>query len=233
MPEWMVRLVGAERDLRRLARALRSGEHRITEEEGGFYLRSLRFEALADDGEVIDAADEIIEQANLLAPYVAPGVGAVRTGIQVISVSTDGSRRESRFGIRVAPVMDVSWASDVVLPGSGTAAEAHTDLSVDLADLMAEPHLLHGLRYLRDEPDWTGYYKAFEAIWKAAGGKDRLWQRGWATREEVDSLNDSPQTKRHHVPRRMPRNPMTLAQARTVLVRLARKLVEWVSAGRP
>jgi hypothetical protein len=47
MPEWLVQLVGAERDLRFLATSLCNPDCRVTEDDGEFHLRSRRFEALA------------------------------------------------------------------------------------------------------------------------------------------------------------------------------------------
>ena len=66
MSEWLVRLVGRERDLRCFATTV-PDPWRVTEEEGNFYLRSSRFEKLGDAGEVKRVADEFVDWADLHA----------------------------------------------------------------------------------------------------------------------------------------------------------------------
>lgn len=116
MPEWMVRLVGAERDLRFLATTLREADCRVTEKDGQFHLRSSRFEALAGAGEVKTAADEMIKLANLAALLRFERYGSVLTG-EVVGLQPDGSRHVAVFlkaGVVMADVATVSGSITVV-----------------------------------------------------------------------------------------------------------------------
>jgi hypothetical protein len=228
MPEWMVRLVGADEALRFLARTLSGPEHRVTEEDDGkFYLRSRRFADLDKAEAVKRVADKVVEQVNRAAFLWRAGYQDAKTA-EVVRVDPDGSRSVAIIAIGVP-----AEARSDAHPGTLVPVGPGRPLCPDVALLEQEPSLAAAIDYIRNEPNWTGYYKAFEAICKAAGGEHELWRRGWATREEVESLNDSPQPKRHHKPRRVPRDPMTLPEAKQLLLRLARKLIEWVSAGRP
>jgi hypothetical protein len=79
MPEWMVQLLGPERDLRFLDTTLRNADCRVAEDHGEFYLRASCFAALAGAGEVKTAADEMIERANLAALLRVNRYWSVRT----------------------------------------------------------------------------------------------------------------------------------------------------------
>jgi hypothetical protein len=228
MSEWMVRLIGPERDLRLLAESLQDADCRVIAEADGSYLRTCDFRSLAEVGAIKRIAEEIISRANRAAVLRYGDFCHVKTGA-VLCVQADGSR-----SVTIFPPTALSWMEAYAPQAVGAcAAKPKPNLRRDMDVLQQEPALDEALGYLESEPNEYGYYKAFEAIRNAAGGEHKLWKRGWATREEVESLRDSPQPKRHHDPRGMPKNPITLPTMRAVLLRVARRLAEWVSAGRP
>ena len=228
MSEWMVRLIGPERDLRLLAESLQDADCRVIVEAHHSYLCSCDFKRLSEAGAIKRIAEEIVRRANRAALLRYDGFCHVKTGA-VLCVQADGSRGVTVFPPTALTCME-THAPEAV---GACAVNPRPNLRRDMGVLQQEPALDEALGYLQSEPNAYGYYKAFEAICKAAGGEHELWKRGWATRAEIERLNDSPQAKRHHVPRRRPKDPMTLPEMRAVLLRLARRLVQCVSTGKP
>jgi hypothetical protein len=222
MPEWLVRVTGKERDLRFLATTLREADCRVTEKDGEFHLRSSHFEALADAGEVKTAADEMIERANLVAPLRFEGYRDVLPG-EVVGLEPDGSRHVTVFAKAGAVLM----AARATAFGSVTVVGSHTkpeplDLTRDMSLLERQPALRMALSYMRDEPNWYGYYKADEAIRDAVGGDRGLIRNGWITKKGLSRFTHSAQPERHHdCPG--PADKMTEAEGRSFVLRLLRR----------
>jgi hypothetical protein len=213
MPEWIVRLVGAERDLRFLATTLRNPDCRVTEEDGEFHLRSSGFAALSDAGGVKTAADEMIKGANLAALIRFERYGGVLPG-EVVGLEPDGSRHVSVF-LEAGAVAIAGMAPTVV----GSQHTPPPDLSRDMALLKRKPALADALSYLHDEPNWHGCWKAFEAVRKAAGGNRGLKRRGWTAEKPLSRFTHSAQPERHHdCPG--PADQMTEAEGRLFVHRL-------------
>ena len=166
MPEWIVRLVGEEWNLRFLASALRSGDCRVTEEDGGFYLRSSRFASLASAGEVKTVADELLKQASLVAPARFDGYGGVLID-RIIRIEQDGSRQGTDFMYCRVTCRVIPSAADIA------SIEEPRDLNRDISLLRRRPLLLKASRHVRDEPGWPGYWKVVEALGEQVGGVDR------------------------------------------------------------
>lgn len=122
------------------------------------------------------------------------------------------------------------WFEEQTVAESPDAGSA--TLSADMALLQHQPALAEALRYLREEPDWPGYYKAFEAVRDAAGGERGLRQRGWAAKPAVTDFTRSAQPGRHHRYEHAPPNPMTKAEGRAFVLGLLRRWIDWERAGR-
>ena len=225
MPEWIVRLVGEEWNLRFLASALRSGDCRVTEEDGGFYLRSSRFASLASAGEVKTVADELLEQASLVAPARFDGYGGVLID-RIIRIEQDGSRQGTDFMYCRVTCRVIPSAADIA------SIEEPRDLNRDRSLLRRRPLLLKASRHVRDEPGWPGYWKAVEALGEQVGGLDRIPELGWASEDEVDRFRKTAHHHRHHwVP--APPNPMTEIEGRAFVLRLLQRCLDWERSGRP
>jgi len=221
MPEWLVRLTGKERDLRFLATTLRGADCRVTEKDGEFHLRSSHFESLADAGEVKTAADEMIDQANLAALIWFERYGGVLPG-EVVGLEPDGSRHVAVFTMVGAVIAGPATAfGSVTVVGSHTKPES-LDLTRDMSLLQWQPALRVALSYMRDKPDWHGYYKAYEAIRDTVGGDRGLVRKGWTTRKALSRFTHSAQPERHHdCPG--PANKMTEAEGRSFVLSLLRR----------
>jgi hypothetical protein len=219
MPEWIVRLVGEEWNLRFLASALRSGDSRVTEEDGEFHLRSSRFAALASAGEVKAVADELLEQASLVAPARFDGYGGVLIN-RIIRLEQDKSRQVTDFLYCKVTCRVIPSAADIA------SIEEPRDLNRDMSLLQRRPLLLKALRHVRDEPGWPGYWKAVEALGEQVGGLHRIPELGWASEGEVDRFRKTAQHYRHHrVP--APPNPMTETEGRGFVLRLLQRCLDW------
>lgn len=181
MPEWLVRLAGEERDLRLLATELRD-PWCVDEGDGRFHLRSCLLDTLDEAEEVRCVVDEFIDRANLLGPLYSERYGGIRSA-EVLRLNSDGSREVTAF-------LSGVWFEEQTVAESPDAGSA--TLSVDMALLQHQPALAEALRYLREEPDWPGYYKAFKAVRDAAGGERGLRQRGWAAKPAVTTSPGPP-----------------------------------------
>jgi hypothetical protein len=231
MPEWIVRLVGAERDLRFLATTLREADCRVTKKDGEFHLRSSRFEALADAGEVKTAADEMIERANLAAVIRFERYGGVLPG-EVVGLEPDGSRHVTVF-LKAGALLMAAPATafgSVTVVGSQTKPEP-LDLTRDMSLLQRRPLLLKALKHVRDEPGWPGYWKAVEALGEQVGGLHRIPELGWASEDEVDRFRKTAHHHRHHR-KPAPLNPMTETEGRSFVLRLLLRCLDWELSGR-
>lgn len=79
--------------------------------------------------------------------------------------------------------------------------------------------LVKALSYMRGEPNWYGYYKAYEAVRDAVGGDRGLIRKRWATKPALRRFTHSAQPDRHHdCPG--PADPMTEAEGRSFVLRL-------------
>jgi hypothetical protein len=108
-----------------------------------------------------------------------------------------------------------------VIPSAADIAsiEEPRDLNPDMSLLEGQPALRTALSYIRDEPNWYEYYKVYEAVRDAAGGKRRLIGKGWTTKKALSRFTYSAQPDRHHdCPG--PADPMTQAEGRSFVLRL-------------
>ena len=228
MSEWRVRLTGQERDLCLLATALRDS-WRVIEEDGRSYLRSSLFDRFGEAAEVKQAADEMIDRANLAGLLHFERYAGVSPG-EVVRLRPDGSRDVS---VSIATGLAIGQGSAVAFSSStGPASKpSPPDLTADIAFLERQPAIVKALSHVRNEPDWYGYWKAVEALGRAVGGVKGIVNLGWASDEQVERLRETAHHFRHH-DHPAPPNPMTEAEARSFVVALLRRWIQWERSGR-
>jgi hypothetical protein len=228
VPEWRVRLTGQERDLRFLATALRD-PWSVIEEDGRSYLRSSLFDGFGEAAEVKQAADDMIERANLAGLLHFERCSGVSTG-EVVRVRPDGSQDIS---VSIATGLVIAEASVVAFSSSDGPASKPSppDLTADIAFLEHQPAVVKALSHVSNEPHWYGYWKAVEAVGRAVGGVKGIVNLGWASDEQVERLRETAHHFRHH-DHPTPPNPMTEAEARSFVVALLRRWIQWERLGR-
>jgi hypothetical protein len=180
---------------------------------GECHLRSTRFDGMQDATEVRAVASELIAVMNGAANVLAPGK-PVTIG-PLISHHVDGGRGRA---IAVQGVEARTAVGD--LSGGARSREAEAWLSVAEANNSVRDALEH---FGRD--GWFDLYKTLEVISADLGRRDVIWQRGWGTRAEVNSLAMTANYYRHAREAR-PVTLLTHDQARELLRRLMQKWVE-------
>jgi hypothetical protein len=229
MPDWRLRLMGHERDLRFLSNYLNDPDWQLLDEEGEFYLCSSRPGAFADAGEVKRAADEIIDDANLTAPLRFEPYNGVQTA-GVVRIGPDGAHHTTLFAAGFAAGEATIFGSVSVLGSPRTPLPAFLR---DAAVLRRRTALRKALRHVREEPGWFGYWKAAEALGEDIGGLKHVHALlGWASKDQFERFEKTVHHHRHHtVP--APPNPMSESEAKAFIIGLLRRCFEWNREGRP
>ena len=75
-----------------------------------------------------------------------------------------------------------------------------------------------------EEPNFPGYYKAFEAIRDSVGGHAALLKTGWCSRRALNRFTQSAQPDRHHDWPEVDQS-MTEAEGRAFVLNLLEKLI--------
>jgi hypothetical protein len=192
-----------------------------------------RFEAETDCATIGRIAEALISRINTSARHVVPdfqGINrdkiiedrqdsgqtivqvhmadelALASGIAAVKLSTDGTILEnSEDQIRAQQAKEVGRL--VALQ------EAHPDLGA-------------AIKYLQDEPDMYGLYKAYEAI-RALAGRETPGSPvslGWTSKAELNRFTGSAQLDRHHR-YSGPEKPMSLREAYAFVRDLLAKLI--------
>jgi hypothetical protein len=214
-------LVGEEGDLRRCALAIR-GTWWVTEENGEFYLGSDRLKKLGHAKEVKRLADEFVELVHLQMLARSERRGSVCTSA-VFRIHSGGSRDTTVFldtGRLTIKGGDVEFST---CDGSAPSAP---DGMADISVLKQRPRLATAYRHLNAELNWTGYWKATEALGEDIGGVGNIISHGWATEDEFKRFEQTIHHHRHHrVP--APPNQMSDGEARSALFGWLRKCLDW------
>lgn len=183
-----------------------------------YFLCSPDFEGVQDPEEIGARAAALLSRMNGVMK-VFEGAELVSLG-EVWGVRADGSRvgfigghlrgRSRMYAVLTKqgeppPIPDVQrWF-------------ALSDADNDVAD---------ALEHFARSDDWFDFYKTLEILQDALGGREVIWQRGWATREEVNNLAKTANFYRHARADR-PDHPLTTEQARELL---RKALGEWLRA---
>ena len=228
--KWEATLAGHEWDLKKLPVHFPDQECRVTERDDGEYvLTSHELESSRNHEEANSRAEQLVSRINgamrlcdseYQPVRLAHVVGYTESGTPVLTISLS-----STIGVRAR--LDLG-------DGSRAAGDPRVALLVKLAE--KDHDLSKILGDLSDESiGWSRLYKVFERIEKCAGG-DVAGLR-WCARQKRSDFKysaNSPLTgddARHAVLKgtKPKPPPMSLEQARSFVLGLARKLVDHVT----
>lgn len=208
MPRWRVWIEGRKRDLQRLKD--RSGDTdwciEFDESIGSHYIRSERFENLANATKVHASATALVDEVSLAALSRWAGFGGI-TVRAVYETRPDGTRHQT---VMVGTAYDYRQDADHERGG----VEERITL------LRKYPEVAEALRYIRDENDWNSYYRAYEAIGKSG----QIVDRGLVSKNECERFTSSARACHHkvHSPNM---SSMTKEQGRVWITNVIRRLV--------
>jgi hypothetical protein len=216
-----------------LGEAFRTGDPLVAQDlPDGYYVE---WSGLQDSDGQIDlvSADALIKRINGVGRAIDQGFRPVR--LQGRYTAPDGST-SLVFSGDTAEVRLKAWAGTVMVNGI-TAPEPppRGPLYVKLSGL--DPDVADALRVLGqpDSLDWYDIYKVWEIIAHAAGGRQQVITRGWATNADIDRLTASANhpgisgDEARHA--RMPGTPepartMTISEADALVRQLAATWIE-------
>jgi len=213
-------------DLENLAAVLGQGDHRVSADEGVFWLRSIELDQLLGDPEGLRAkAAELLPIINAAGKALLPGFHPIELGQCVDWVAPDGRLKRR---LTEPYVIHVRSGERVAGPPEGSAYAKEFEEWARLA--RGDEKIAQVLRLWGSSPvhDWNTLYKLKELI-EAAVGSD-IPQRRWATKAELrrfDHTANSPavlgHASRHAVQRGdPPARPMTIDEAQKLVMRLIR-----------
>ena len=197
---------------------------RVTEEDGKFYLRSSRFEGLSDAGEVKRLAEEFVDWSDLRALVRFEGYQGVHTA-EIVGLNPNGSRHET-IVFAVGHVQAGPATASGVMAVVGSPAEPRPDLTRDTSILKQRRSLAKALRYVREEPNWYGYWKATEALGEEIGGLKNIVSHRWTTEDLYKRFEGTVHHHRHHR-KPAPPNQMSENEVRLFLLGLLRRCLDW------
>ena len=244
MREWIIELGGRNPDLKRLVglRGDDAGWRIERDDRRGVVLRSTRLDALEDRSEVRHGATKLIGRIDSAARRTVPRFGGVALADCVLIL--DGQEQfpgvgSGNVGRMVLPALTMkAYGAGVGPPPAldGTPPSPreyeHWEILRQVALQEAHPDLDDALRYLKEEPDLRGYYKAFEAVRDSVGGHAALLKTGWCSKRALSRFTQSAQPDRHHgwpeVEERM-----TEAEGRAFVRGLLDKLIARLHSVRP
>ena len=229
--QWYVALVGEAKDLEELRQRLQSSEIRVVKVENEYRLHWPRFDGLATDAEVLASAETAVALLNMAGTLRIDSFQPIKTGA-VIEVHSDGSVQHFE---RVAYTIRTQVSFDAaVIRADGTRETIQPEgLEYLLSILESSTHIERALHYVLHEPNWYGYYKAFEAIRDCVGNHNLLVKRRWFTGAEISRFTGSANPERHHK-KRGHRNPMTEREGRAfALALIERAIAEILSTHLP
>ncbi len=237
MREWIIELGGRNPDLERLV-GLRDGDAgwRIERDDRrGVVLRSSLLDALEDRSAVRREATKLIGFIDSAARRSVPRFGGVALADCVLILEgqeqfTGISGGNEAHMILPALTMKAYGAGVGPSPApDGTPPSPREFEHWEILQLfelqVAHPDLADALRYLEEEPDLRGYYKAFEAIRDSVGGHAALLKTGWCSKRALSRFTQSAQPDRHHAWPEVEER-MTEAEGRAFVRGLLDKLIK-------
>jgi hypothetical protein len=170
------------------------------------YIRADRFEELDTASEVHASASQLVDQISLAGLSRWAGFGNISVG-SVYEMGRDGPIGQS------------------IMLGTATYYQEDADHEAgsvqERIDLLIEqPSIAAALRYIRDERNWLGYYRAYEAI----GKRGDIVTRGIVTEKECRRFTKSARSRHYKVPSPS-ENQMTEEGGRVWITNVVRRLV--------
>lgn len=168
--KWRVRLDGPPPALAHLRRELPTGDVVVQEDDQGTYLQTLNFEALTEATDVLSAAEALIVQLNGILSLA---------GHKPVSFSG----RVDRDDVTRVYLADAALAVDVMITAEGvvTGADGQVVSNAGPSQTMRQlrattghPVVAEAYRILgvAASPSWPEFYKVYEVLSRAIGGKD-------------------------------------------------------------
>ena len=233
MRRWRVRVEGTPVALKELPRLL-PPTCSIVEWDGMSCLESPLFNTIHEAAEVMTAAAQFVEAANLVATLRVPGWHPVACDA-VAELREDGMKHWAKFLSASIAVSASVTASATVVRADG-ATEGPSDPPVFNAEaqlVMQSMPVRQALSFLQ-EGSWVSLYKAYEIVRADMGGDQALCDLGWATGPMLSRFRHTCQSPavlgpeaRHGVePAAPPARPLGYAEARNLVASLIAKWIE-------
>jgi hypothetical protein len=230
---WKVELIGERFDLERLSQVFTTTTCMVVFQEQRAFLSSARFVPLTNGGDVLDAAERLVQQINgamlvQLGDHVPVQLGAAFEGDPF---------GKSNINIKIAETISCSTRLfPPALSGPGTTGLAPATAALrDAAD--SDPDAAEVLRLLsQTAPDAFTLSKVIEII-----GEHTIKRHRWVSTKQLGRFSNSMNNQRvlgdgarhantKHDP---PKKPMLLDEARQFVREIAHKFVLWCGSGRP
>jgi hypothetical protein len=208
MRRWRVWISGGQRSLQRLKDHSNDPDWSVgfDEKVRNFFVAGDRFERLSNVDEVHASAAELVDGVSLAA--LSRWVGFVKITVGAVEETCpDGPGNQT---VMLGTAYDYREDPD-----------QETGSLEDRGAILREyPGIASALRYIRDENDWNGYYRAYEAVGKSG----EIVKRGLVTKKECERFTASAR-QRHHTVHSTIRDPMTLGEGRAWITNAVRRLV--------
>jgi hypothetical protein len=220
--KWFVALSGDGIVLDELRQRLEASDIRLEKVENEYRLHWSRFDGLATDTEVLASAQQAVALLNLAGILRIDSFQPVNVGA-VIQIQADGS--EKHF-VRASVTTRVRalFRAEVIRADGTRETPQPEELKPLLAVLELSRKIERATHYVLHEPNWYGYYKAFEAIREHVKGHKNLVARGWSTHDEIRRFTWSAQPKRHHN-KPGPPKPMSETEGRAFAITLIERAI--------
>lgn len=224
MTEWLIRLKGHQVDLEEFSGHFTSDDLNVRKDEDDhYYLRSSRFDQMADPADVREQATDLIAHMSDNVKFCVGGDRRIVELDLVTQADQGGARHHiyittapielrSRVSLAKVSTGDGDDAKDAPQPPSGVV------VSLKLADRC--PSYAVALHFY-GQGDWINLYKAWEVVCDAIGNEHALIKQGWVTKKTKDRFAQTAQSRavlgdeaRHASGKYpAPKNPMTLDEA--------------------
>lgn len=214
MEEWLIELEGRKQDLQLLSTLLNSPNLNVTEEKGGFVLRSSSFNPVPDSNDVHDLSTALVEILNGAAKLYNENFQRIRPKA-VVRIGEDGKRSKhvrltalpGRYHIRFPPKrrdLIESWF---------TIAQGDEYVTRALS--------LYGSL----EDNWRNLYLVVDVIEENVGGEAALCGKGWVPKKKIKDFKRTANAfravgrgARHAKASWQPPNtPMSLQEAKSLI----------------
>lgn len=232
MDTWLVELGGSRFDLEELCEP--QAALRVSESNGHFYLEDQSLQSLTDANVVLDAARQLVSALNGLGTLHLQAWEPVH--VKGVSRRTeDGRIHQFIFASTIRGRSKCSATLTGIHVGGAPVPTPPSQMQRDLASVATDAKASSALRWLGQHgPTWGNLYRILELV-RDDVGRTGIQGNAWATTSELDNFTHTAnhphaagEDSRHAVNKQKPpNNPMPLAVARTLIIRILRR---WISS---
>jgi hypothetical protein len=170
--------------------------------DGRKCLGGSRFDTCESVEQVCMIAQALLHHLNALARLRYPNHRPVKPGRAIIKLHPDGRRDQTIMLLGAELRMRGSLAMVVTRANGSTETISSANDALDrLERIASNPQLLEVMRPLAEEISWQKLRVAFERITALIGrswsDSQAIWQKGYASREEIDRFKANTQDPRH------------------------------------